>query len=309
MEIKIDAEELKKIPLMVGTPAYGGLVSSAYHLAMIDLQTHFNQMDIPIKHCVIENESLITRGRNNIVKMFMEDKSFERLLFVDADIRFNPKDVLCLLALSQEYEVICGSYPKKAINWKHVKKAIKMGVPSNKLHTFTDNPVLNFVPPESGTRTQVDLTKPIEVLDTGTGFMMISRSVFEKMEKAYPELCYTPDYQLSNPTFDKNVDTGVYSFFDTGIVIDETSAAKKNTGVKRYLSEDYMFCKRWRDIGGKIWVCPWINLIHHGTYQYHGNIRDILVMQNEFEQQTKEHHAVAEPRAKTTNSPVMPDDE
>lgn len=279
MEIKIEINKLRQRGLMIGTPTYGGMCGSPYFISMIDLTNKMLQMSLPMKTCIIENESLITRARNNIAHMFMNQTEFNRLLFIDADIKFTIDDVLSLLALSDQYPILCGSYPKKAINWDMVEKAVKMGVPAGELSKFCDNAVLNFVPTESGERV-LDLTKPIEVLEAGTGFMMIRRDVFGLMEEAYPDLKYTPDYKLQNPGFDKTSDLGVYAFFDTRIHTDETSLEKKKNGVRRYLSEDYSFCELWRRIGGKIYVCPWINLIHHGTFQFRGNIQACMALRS-----------------------------
>ncbi|NMC87794.1 MAG: hypothetical protein GYA69_05120 [Candidatus Moranbacteria bacterium] len=213
----------------------------------------------------------------------MNNPDFTHLMFIDADIKYKTDDILALLALSdpntEDYEVICGSYPKKSINWKLVERAVKAGIPADKLEEYADNPVMNLAPSETGKQT-LDLSRPIEVLDTGTGFMLIRRSVFEKMAKAYPELLYTPDYDLKNENFDKNRDDGVYAFFDTRIEKDETSIKKREKGIQRYLSEDYSFCHLWRKIGGKVWVAPWIRLQHSGTYHFKGNIAAYMTIKS-----------------------------
>jgi hypothetical protein len=41
---------------------------------------------------------------------------------------------------------------------------------------------------------------------------------------------------------------------------------------ERYLSEDYMFCQWWRNMGGKIWLCPWMRTQHIGTYHFQGDM-------------------------------------
>ena len=78
----------------------------------------------------------------------------------------------------------------------------------------------------------------------GTGFMLIKREVFEKIEEATPHLAHE---EIDGPT---------HAFFDTSI----------EEGV--YLSEDYFFCKRWSEIGGDIWMDPTVKLKHHGTCAY-----------------------------------------
>ena len=44
---------------------------------------------------------------------------------------------------------------------------------------------------------------------------------------------------------------------------------------KRYLSEDYMFCKWASKIGIKTWLCPWIELDHMGSYLFKGSLDSI----------------------------------
>jgi hypothetical protein len=55
----------------------------------------------------------------------------------------------------------------------------------------------------------------------------------------------------------------IHAFFDT--VIDPET--------KRYLSEDYMFCQYVRKMGGKIFLCPWMQLQHVGSYIFGGSLR------------------------------------
>jgi len=277
MEIKIEVERLRERPLVIATPAYGGMVSTPFHLAMIDTANRFSQLGINLKHCMLENESLVTRARNNLAKMFMHDDGFNHLLFIDADIKFAPDDILSMLSL--DYDVIAGCYPKKSINWSAVHKAVLRGVPPEQLSQFIGDHVLNFVPKEGQQVFRLD--EPIEVLDAGTGFMMIKRHVFEKMMEAYPEIRYDPDYTLGNPLFDEHKASGVYAFFDTEIV-DVNHGMQK--GQQRYLSEDYSFCHKWRNIGGKIFVVPFVSLGHHGSYHYTGNLRAVLGLMDESRQ-------------------------
>jgi hypothetical protein len=176
-------------------------------------------------------------------------------LFIDSDINFNPQDVIAMLALDKE--VIGGPYPKKAIKWKSVKKALEKnpeldaGVLEKVAGDFVFNPV-------KGTA-QFSVTQPLEVLEIGTGFMMIKREVFPKFAAQYPQLKYKPDH-VGQANFDGS--RYIHAYFDT--VIDEKS--------ERYLSEDYMFCQWWRNMGGSIWLCPWMRTAHIGTYHFHGDM-------------------------------------
>lgn len=277
MKIEISRDELSRRSLMIGTPAYGGLVSVPYLLASLNLTNRFRELNISLKHCLLENESLITRARNNIVKMFRHDDAFKHLLFIDADIRFAPDDVLSLLALNEEYPIICGAYPKKTVNWNNIHKAALAGIPPHELQNYLGEMVLNLIPNESG-QIVINLDRPVEVLDSGTGFMMINKRVFQDMEKAYPDMKYLSDYRLGNPLHDDHLESGVFSFFDTAMVPYE---GNQHPGKLRYLSEDYYFSYLARKIGYKIHVLPSINLVHHGSFHYQGNFRSVLSLHNE----------------------------
>ena len=95
--------------------------------------------------------------------------------------------------------------------------------------------------------------------------MMIKRGVFDKFKEAYPNRAYRPDH-VGQANFDGT--RYIHAYFDT--VID--SKANGGNGSDRYLSEDYMFCQWWRNIGGKIWLCPWMKTHHVGTYAFTGDM-------------------------------------
>lgn len=45
-----------------------------------------------------------------------------------------------------------------------------------------------------------------------------------------------------------------------------------NPDSNRVLSEDYHFCQHCRKLGVKVWMYPWIQTVHVGTYQFQGNL-------------------------------------
>jgi hypothetical protein len=121
--------------------------------------------------------------------------------------------------------------------------------------------VFNAVP---GT-TQFKVSEPLEVMEIGTGFMLIKQAVFTKFAEEYPHLNYKPDH-AGQANFDGS--RYIHAYFDT--VIDPDS--------HRYLSEDYMFCQYWRAIGGSIWLCPWMRTQHVGTYAFTGDMNAIAAL-------------------------------
>ena len=289
MQFQVNVEELRKKPFMVATPAYGGLVGVPYHISNIDLINRCASLQISIRHCLIENESLITRARNNIIKIFMESP-IDHLIFIDADIKFAADDVITLLALCDEKNpVVCAGYAKKGIKWDLVTSAVKHGVKPEDLSNFIDNPVFNFIPNDTGVH-RFNLNEPIEVLDSGTGFMMIHKSAIKRMIEAYSSMYYYPDYTIGHNDFDNAEDKRVFAFFDTAVVKDEISRVmSQGDDSRRYLSEDYYFCHLFRKLGGKILLVPWIQLGHHGTFLYKSNPVQVLQLrQQEYLEKTQQ---------------------
>lgn len=255
MKLEVKVEDLRKNSLFIATPMYGGMNHGMFAKSCLDLQSVCMQYGIPVRFSFIFNESLITRARNYLVDEFLRSDA-THLLFLDSDIHFDPRDVIAMLAMDKD--VIGAPYPKKAINWDAVKAAIQKNpeVEATDLEKVVGNFVFN---PVQGTE-RFSVTEPLEVMELGTGFMMVKREVFGKFKEAYPELHYKPDH-VGQANFDGT--RYIHAYFDT--VIDHGKS-------DRYLSEDYMFCQYWRKIGGQVWLCPWMKTHHIGTYAFSGDM-------------------------------------
>jgi hypothetical protein len=240
---------------------YGGMAHGLYIKSSLDLQTTMNKYGIETKFSFLFNESLITRARNYLVDEFLRS-DHTHMLFIDSDIHYNPQDVLALMALDKD--VIGGPYPKKSINWGNVAQAARShpNMEPRELEALVGEYVFNVV---KGTK-QFTVTDPLEVMEIGTGFMMVKREVFEKMEKEYPMIRYKPDH-VGQANFDGT--RYIHAYFDTVI---DTKESIVGGGSDRYLSEDYMFCQMWRKMGGQIYLCPWMKTQHIGTYAFTGNM-------------------------------------
>ena len=116
------------------------------------------------------------------------------------------------------------------------------------------------------------VNEPVEVLEIGTGFMMVKRDVFDDWKKAFPQFHYKPDHNRSQ--FFKG-DRYIHAYFDTVIDNDAYMPGGESGGSDRYLSEDYMFCQLSRKIGKKIFLCPWMRLGHVGSYVFDGTMADL----------------------------------
>ena len=248
---------------MVATPMYGGQCAGIYTKSSTDLAMAAKSYGVPLSFFYLFNESLITRARNYLVDEFMRS-DFTHLMFIDSDIGFDPNDVLALAAIADpnsDKEIVCGPYPKKAIAWEKIKKAVDKGFADQDpkvLEKYVGDYVFNPV----GGAGDIRIDQPAEVLEGGTGFMMIQRSAFEKYAAAYPEFSYKPDH-IRTENFDGTRE--IMAYFDC-VICPES---------KRYLSEDYMFCQWARKAGIKVWMCPWMKLTHMGSYMFGGSLSDL----------------------------------
>ncbi len=263
MDIEVDIDELRKRKILIATPMFGGMCGGQYTKSTADLAKLCAMYGVEIDFFYLFNESLITRARNYCVDEFMRSH-YTHLMFIDADIGFNPNDVLAMAALQgedSEYDILCAPYPKKTIAWEKIKMAVDKGfADENPQHL--ERYVGDYVFNPTGEQTEIPLDQPVEVLEGGTGFMMIRKNTFEKYAEAYPEFSYRPDH-VRSVNFDGSRE--ITAFFDC--VIDPDS--------KRYLSEDYMFCQWSRKAGLKVWMCPWMQLSHFGSYTFGGSLVDI----------------------------------
>ena len=271
MEIKINIQELREKKIFVGTPMYGGMCTGMYTKASCDLATTATKYGMDVKFFYLFNESLITRARNYLVDEFLRSP-YTHLMFIDSDINFNPQDILALATLANDDDkpIIGAPYPKKCIAWEKVRNAVDAGLADEnpqELEKYTGDFVFN---PTEGT-TQIKVDEPVEVMEIGTGFMLVRREVFEAFREEYPQFSYKPDHNRSEH-FDGS--RYIHAFFDT-VIDNEAYAGKGANGSDRYLSEDYMFCQWARKLGFKTWLCPWMEVNHVGTYVFNGTLKDL----------------------------------
>jgi len=263
LEVSVTIEELRKRKILVATPMYGGMCGGTYTKSTADLASMAAQYGMDVRFYYLFNESLITRARNYLVDEFLRSDC-THLMFIDADIGFDPNDVIALSVIAEagnDKEIVCGPYPKKCIAWEKIKRAVDRGFadkdPEN-LEKYVGDYVFN---PKEGSGS-IALDQPVEVLEGGTGFMMIQRSALEKFAAAYPQYTYLPDHVRT-------------AHFDGTREIMQFFQAEIDPKSKRYLSEDYWFCQKMWDINVKTWLCPWMKLQHMGSYVFAGSLVDL----------------------------------
>lgn len=258
----------KNPTLAILTPCYGGLCHSSYTICLINTIEIFHSVGFRVNVHFLNNDSLVSRARNNLIGSTMLDKSITHFMFIDGDIVWNPIDIIKLV-LADEM-IIGGLYPKKAYkfnkiisnptvinNWIEKKNKIDPNI-SNE--TIVRNNLLdynlNYLSPHLEINNNI-----IEIKHLATGFMMIKREAIELMISKYPETKYIDDTGF----IPKEKSTYTYALFDCGVINGS------------YYSEDWLFCHRWTEIGGKIYANISIDLIHIGVENYEGSfIKNLL---------------------------------
>jgi hypothetical protein len=231
-QIQVNVDYLKTTRVHICMPCYGGMLTESTFMSYIKWANTCRQLGIDWTMETMTNESLISRARNTLTAKFLHNKESTHLMFVDADIGWEPWHLLVML--NAQKDVIGGLYPMKSL------------------------PVKWCVNGFDGAEVSEDGTLQ-EVSKTGTGFMLIKRDVFEKLNAHPATKPFINDIGLP-----AELNPYMKTYFDT--------AVREN----RYYSEDWTFCENWRDIGGKVWVDKRVLLKHTGTYVFDFQTQDQL---------------------------------
>ena len=234
MNIQVNLDYLKTTRVHICMPCYGGQLTESTFMSYIKWSNTARQLGLDWTVETMTNESLISRARNTLVSKFLFTKESTHLMFVDADIGWEPWHLLVML--DAQKDVIGGLYPMKSLP---IKWCVN-GIPGQ---------------PEPAPEDSL-----IEVSKTGTGFMLIKRDVFEKLDAHPATKPFKNDIGL-----DPALDPYMKTYFDTAV----------REG--RYYSEDWTFCENWRDIGGQVWVDKRVLLRHTGTYTFAHDAQEKLV--------------------------------
>jgi hypothetical protein len=241
-------DALAKVNLFIATPCFGGLVTQRYMQSTFALFQFGMSAGVPVTIELLGYDSLITRSRNTLVAKFLDRPEATHLFFIDADIGFGLEHVVRMLRFDED--VVAGMYPLKLLDWAH--GGLTRALSGEAIETAP----LRYV----GTPCQGDALEARDGFVTGTyagtGFMLIKRAALLRMTEAYAHLRYTAAHTQAVPSLSRNQ----FALFDCMI--------EPETGT--YLSEDYTFCRRWRTIGGQIWLDTQGPLIHVGPHEFHG---------------------------------------
>ncbi len=251
-QIQVNIDYLRTTRVHICMPCYGGMLTESTFMSYIKWSNTCRQLGIDWTMETMTNESLISRARNTLTAKFLHNKDSTHLMFIDADIGWEPWHLLVML--NRDVDVIGGLYPMKSLPVKWC--------------------VNGFEGAEEGPDGLQEVSK------TGTGFMLIKRHVFEKLDAHPATRPFANDIGLP-------VELNPYmkTYFDT--------AVREN----RYYSEDWTFCENWRDLGGKVWVDKRVLLKHTGTYVFDFQTQEQLY---------KDLHAMAQGNAQAASVQAPP---
>jgi len=222
-QVQVNVDFLRTTKVHIAMPCYGGMLTESTFMSFIKWANTARQLNIDWTLETMVNESLISRARNTLTAKFLAMPDATHLFFVDADIGWEPWHLLVLL--NRDVDVIGGLYPMKTMPIKWV--------------------VNGFEGAEEGPDGLQEVSK------AGTGFLLMKKHVFEKLNTHPAVKQYKNDIGL-DPMYDQYLKT----YFDT--------AVRQN----RYYSEDWTFCENWRDLGGRIWMDKRVLLRHSGSYVF-----------------------------------------
>jgi hypothetical protein len=236
--------------LVIGTPCYGRQVTDAYAGSLLKLQAACIHGGIRLQVLMTGSDALITRARQNIVAQFLGNAEATHLLFIDADIGFEPDQVFRLLEF--DADMSAAVYPIKRLDWDKIAAAAKAGL------ARLDRSSLSYMVQFPSSQQLSTREGFVRVGFAGSGFLMIRRAALVSMTERYPELRYAYDHKHNDRLAGS---PWRYALFNC--MIDPESGV--------YLSEDYSFCRRWTDMGGEIWADLNSRLQHVGAVTFDGD--------------------------------------
>ncbi len=182
----------------------------------------------------------VSKARNALTALFLRSK-YDYLLFIDADVEFNPEAVIRMLVTKKD--IILTPY---RVKFPQDVNFTKYSV------SFPDDKNVTILPGDL-----------VEISEGPAGLMLIHRKVFEFLMDSCTRL------KIKHP-FKKESDPYLYNFWDTTFDMDN--------GLWR--GEDISFCRLARDYGFKIYANIKSRTTHHGSYGWPGKFEDALTKEN-----------------------------
>jgi hypothetical protein len=255
----LEPSALQRFFPVVVTPSHDGKFFQNYVMSMMNFAIEAERAGMRMQVLFHQGESLVTRARNNCVAQFLANPEWTHLFWIDADIGFSPQAAFRLLL--SDYEIAAGVYPLKREDWP--EEGVAAGATRAQFDATFTRYTVNASASEASGKVELEVQPDgfMKMTEAPTGFMAIKRGVFERLMASYPELNYVPD---SIGEADRGLH---YRFFD--VMVDPVT--------RRYLSEDYGFCRLWSGLGESIHIDANSNLTHQGAKLYRGDFATSLL--------------------------------
>jgi glycosyltransferase involved in cell wall biosynthesis len=212
------------------------MIKLVKELTMAGLKFEINTMKSPY----------VAYARNILTARFLQ-RDEDYLLFIDADLEFEPECILKMLILDKD--IICTPYRAKTNNPDAIQYTVSIEDPQN---------------------VKILQGGLVEIQNGPAGMMLIKRKVFEKLIKDYPEK--EIKVHPNENTFPK--DMRIWNWWDCNF----------KDGV--WKGEDIFFCDLVREAGFKVYANITSSLVHHGSFGYKGTYGDKFKMKKKNGQST-----------------------
>jgi len=166
--------DLEGLSVCVGMPA-GRDLHPLTVTSLLRTQLICIQHGIPFQAVLVAGSAVIQWARDEVVDLFLETDA-NRLFWIDSDMIWEPDDFMRLLAISQQNEVVCASYPAKT------------------------EPATYFLSYEPDAAIESDNFETLSILGAGLGFTVMHRKVIEELcenaPKLYDEVSEKSSYEI-----------------------------------------------------------------------------------------------------------------
>ncbi len=205
--------------ILICTPCFGGKQEAAYSGSLLQTLIRCAKEHIEAEVFFLENESSISRARNNCAGYFLRG-DYDKLFFIDADQGWTPEDFIRIAR--SERAIIGGTYAKRTLpidlNFSPLEEHLSYfpggSKPPEKFYEYAK---------------LADASGEIPVSKVPTGFLCIRREVFEKLQDGCPSYLAKDNQHAEEFRF--------WDFFPSGVLNGS------------YESEDWFFCLQAKEAG------------------------------------------------------------
>jgi hypothetical protein len=223
--------------VMMAIPTRDPSVKVDVMTSMVSTMYELGAAGISMSVFVWSGDPLVSHARNIILAKFMTTDCTD-LFFIDDDVAWAPGSVLRLL--NHPGDLVAGAY-----RHKRDPESYPVNWFGNDLRQLQMN----------------KNTGLLLVRDVPFGFARLSRAGVQKMWDA---------------AADKKFRTNQAPELECRVIFDMGYTKQEGEEFGEYFGEDYVYCQKWRELGGQVWLDPMVDLTHHGNKAYQGRVIDWL---------------------------------